>query len=141
MEIMMMKGLEALKEHFKNSKFPSEMDHYLPVVFSPPRDGRHLTEPLPIVGLGLDHNEQSMSVIGNVIGHSRTNPNAVTDLDDHHDILDGSDTLDTANNSESDYADQTHLLIGGSCSSSSTNGGDVVDDDDRDSSGCTVLAA
>ena len=26
------------------------MDHYLPVVFSPPRDGKQLTEPLPIVG-------------------------------------------------------------------------------------------
>lgn len=26
------------------------MEHYLPVVFSPPRDGKQLTEPLPIVG-------------------------------------------------------------------------------------------
>ncbi|XP_022775851.1 protein terminal ear1-like [Durio zibethinus] len=43
-------GLEALKEHFRNSKFPCEMDHYLPVVFVPPRDGKQLTEPLPIVG-------------------------------------------------------------------------------------------
>ncbi|XP_027337577.1 protein terminal ear1-like [Abrus precatorius] len=43
-------GLEALKEHFKNSKFPCEMEHYLPVVFEPPRDGRELTEPLPLVG-------------------------------------------------------------------------------------------
>ncbi|KAI6694951.1 hypothetical protein NL676_022661 [Syzygium grande] len=43
-------GLEALKEHFKNSKFPSEAEHYLPVVFSPPRDGRRLTEPLPAAG-------------------------------------------------------------------------------------------
>ncbi|KAJ1386160.1 Terminal EAR1-like, RNA recognition motif 3 [Sesbania bispinosa] len=41
-------GLEALKEHFKNSKFPYEMEQYLPVVFSPPRDGKQLTEPLPI---------------------------------------------------------------------------------------------
>lgn len=39
-----------MKEHFRNSKFPCEMDHYLPVVFSPPRDGKQLTEPLPIVG-------------------------------------------------------------------------------------------
>lgn len=44
------KGLEALKEHFKNSKFPCEVEHYLPVVFSPPRDGRQVTEPIPIVG-------------------------------------------------------------------------------------------
>ena len=42
--------MEALKEHFKNSKFPCEAEEYLPVVFSPPRDGRHLTDPNPIVG-------------------------------------------------------------------------------------------
>ncbi|GAB2280551.1 hypothetical protein Dimus_015177 [Dionaea muscipula] len=43
-------GLEALKEHFKNSKFACETDEYLPVVFSPPRDGRrNLSPPLPIV--------------------------------------------------------------------------------------------
>ncbi|KAJ1422700.1 Terminal EAR1-like, RNA recognition motif 3 [Sesbania bispinosa] len=51
-------GLEALKEHFKNSKFPCEMEHYMPVVFSPPRDGRELTEPLPIVG----NKEQQMGI-------------------------------------------------------------------------------
>ncbi|XP_062187235.1 protein terminal ear1-like [Phragmites australis] len=43
-------GLEALKEHFKNSKFPCDSDEYLPVAFSPPRDGKQLTEPVPIVG-------------------------------------------------------------------------------------------
>jgi hypothetical protein len=43
-------GLEALKEHFKNSKFPCDSDEYLPVSFSPPRDGKQLTEPVPIVG-------------------------------------------------------------------------------------------
>ncbi|KAK8454283.1 hypothetical protein SEVIR_5G426500v4 [Setaria viridis] len=43
-------GLEALKEHFKNSKFPCDSDEYLPVAFSPPRDGNLLTEPVPIVG-------------------------------------------------------------------------------------------
>lgn len=42
--------MEALKEHFKNSKFPCEMEHYLPVVFSPPRDGKQLTEPIPVAG-------------------------------------------------------------------------------------------
>ncbi|KAJ7945473.1 protein terminal ear1 [Quillaja saponaria] len=55
-------GLEALKEHFKNSKFPCEMDHYLPVVFSPPRDGEQLTEPLPIA----DHNQLQLLSIGQV---------------------------------------------------------------------------
>ncbi|KAL5220016.1 hypothetical protein ABZP36_024729 [Zizania latifolia] len=43
-------GLDALKEHFKNSKFPCDSDEYLPVVFSPPRDGKLLTEPVPLVG-------------------------------------------------------------------------------------------
>ncbi|CAO2181992.1 unnamed protein product [Urochloa humidicola] len=43
-------GLEALKDHFKNSKFPCDSDEYLPVAFSPPRDGVLLTEPAPIVG-------------------------------------------------------------------------------------------
>lgn len=52
MIIIVCKGLEALKEHFKNSKFPCETDHYLPVVFSPPRDGRSLTDPLPVASQG-----------------------------------------------------------------------------------------
>ncbi|XP_055810415.1 protein terminal ear1 homolog isoform X2 [Solanum dulcamara] len=34
-----LQGIEALKEHFKNSKFPCEADEYMPVIFTPPRDG------------------------------------------------------------------------------------------------------
>ena len=45
MRIIDLQGLEALKDHFKSSKFPCDSDEYLPVVFSPPRDGRQLTEP------------------------------------------------------------------------------------------------
>ncbi|MED6223063.1 hypothetical protein PIB30_070358 [Stylosanthes scabra] len=56
-------GLEALKEHFKNSKFPCEMEHYLPVVFSPPRDGKSLTEPLPIAGNKNNHHNHHHSII------------------------------------------------------------------------------
>ncbi|KAF2552118.1 hypothetical protein F2Q68_00036287 [Brassica cretica] len=41
-------GLEDLKEHFKSSKFPCEAELYLPVVFSPPRDGKQLTGPVSI---------------------------------------------------------------------------------------------
>ena len=41
--------MEALKEHFKKSKFGCEEEEYLPVVFCPPRDGRLLTPPIPIV--------------------------------------------------------------------------------------------
>ena len=44
------KGVDALKEHFKNSRFPCEAEEYMPVVFEPPRDGRRLTEATPIVG-------------------------------------------------------------------------------------------
>ncbi|RZS27072.1 hypothetical protein BHM03_00060511, partial [Ensete ventricosum] len=42
------KGLEALKEHFRKSKFACDNDEYMPVVFSPPRDGRQLSEPIPV---------------------------------------------------------------------------------------------
>ncbi|XP_071740116.1 protein terminal ear1 homolog [Rutidosis leptorrhynchoides] len=45
-----LQGIEALKEHFKNSKFPREAEEYMPVAFSPPRDGRTLTHPMPITG-------------------------------------------------------------------------------------------
>lgn len=46
---MILKGLEALREHFKNSKFPKDAEEYMPVVFMPPRDGQRLTEPVPII--------------------------------------------------------------------------------------------
>ncbi|CAE5963327.1 unnamed protein product [Arabidopsis arenosa] len=43
-------GLESLKEHFKNARLPGvEMEEYMPVVFSPPRDGRLLPKPVAIV--------------------------------------------------------------------------------------------
>ncbi|XP_077229011.1 protein terminal ear1 homolog [Tasmannia lanceolata] len=45
-----LQGLDALKEHFKKSKFVCETDEYLPVVFTPPRDGKRLTEPVTIGG-------------------------------------------------------------------------------------------
>ncbi|XP_061993085.1 protein terminal ear1 homolog [Rosa rugosa] len=60
-------GLEALKEHFKNSKFPSEMDHYLPVVFTPPRDGKLLTDPLPIFGIQHKSGSNSSAAVNHPI--------------------------------------------------------------------------
>ncbi|XP_076911131.1 protein terminal ear1 homolog [Bidens hawaiensis] len=42
-------GLDALKEHFKISRYPFEAKEYMPVVFDPPRDGRRLTKPTSIV--------------------------------------------------------------------------------------------
>ncbi|XP_068652020.1 protein terminal ear1 homolog [Aristolochia californica] len=44
-----LQSLETLKEHFRNSKFACDTDEYLPVVFSPPRDGKQLTKPVPVV--------------------------------------------------------------------------------------------
>ncbi|GKB72830.1 protein JINGUBANG [Tanacetum coccineum] len=38
--------LDALKDHFKNSKFPRETKEYMPVTFTPPRDGQALTNPI-----------------------------------------------------------------------------------------------
>lgn len=98
-----LKGLEALKEHFKNSKFPCEMDHYLPVVFSPPRDGRQLTEPLPIGG-----QKQPIS-----IGLSTTpSGNDEMDGEEEDDDYDGAATATTV-------VDQQEEAMNGSSSSSS----------------------
>lgn len=108
-----MKGLEALKEHFKNSKFPCEMDHYLPVVFSPPRDGRQLSEPLPIVG---HQNSYEMD------GQDR-----VEDDDDE-------DDAESEVSSESEQR-QLLLLLGDSSTGCSTQNGGVGGDcccDDED---------
>ncbi|KAE8661526.1 Terminal EAR1-like 1, putative isoform 2 [Hibiscus syriacus] len=70
-------GLEALKEHFSNSKFPCETDHYLPVVFAPARDGKQLTEPVPIVG------EKQQSINGE--NSSKSDEEQENDDDQHSD--------------------------------------------------------
>ncbi|XP_010248730.1 PREDICTED: protein terminal ear1-like [Nelumbo nucifera] len=77
-----LQGLEALKEHFKNSKFACETDEYLPVVFSPPRDGKNLTEPMAIGG-------HSNAVSNKKVVHS-SNGN-ITREDDGTDDGDGLD--------------------------------------------------
>ncbi|XVE92283.1 hypothetical protein REPUB_Repub01dG0083500 [Reevesia pubescens] len=78
-------GLEALKEHFRNSKFPCEMDHYLPVVFSPPRDGKQLTEPLPVVG-----QKQQPIISGTSAKANEEEKEDNEDDDDDHSVYDGS---------------------------------------------------
>ena len=128
------KGLEALKEHFKNSKFPCEMDHYLPVVFSPPREGKQLTEPFPIVG----HNKHPIST--GLHGSKASD-------DDDDDEMDGQDTLEEEEEEEEDGGgggggsddfdvDQHDVLLdySNSCSSSNSypNGGVNGDEDDDD---------
>ncbi|KAJ0256024.1 F120 [Hirschfeldia incana] len=42
-------GLESLKEHFKHLRLPRVEMGYKPVIFSPPRNGLVLTEPISIV--------------------------------------------------------------------------------------------
>ncbi|XP_042054367.1 protein terminal ear1-like [Salvia splendens] len=71
-----LQGLDALREHFKNSKFPSEAEEYMPVVFSPPRDGRALTDPIPITGCTL---ESPASSKGNL-----SEPHSDEGLNGHH---------------------------------------------------------
>ncbi|PON74670.1 Splicing factor-like protein [Trema orientale] len=138
-------GLEALKEHFKNSKFPCEMDHYLPVVFTPPRDGRQLTEPLPIVGqskqfqsIAVDHDHHDGGILDG------QDDEVVVQENDNNDVFDGSN-----NDDDGVAADQTYQLsmMGheNSTGCSSLNGGVVLmsgvynndvnddgDDDDQD---------
>ncbi|KAL8161671.1 hypothetical protein V2J09_013160 [Rumex salicifolius] len=72
-------GLEALKEHFKNSKFACETEEYLPVVFSPPRDGRaSLSDPLPIVP-SLCHSDDSTTRSATTVSVLSSSPSLSSD--------------------------------------------------------------
>ncbi|CBI17716.3 unnamed protein product, partial [Vitis vinifera] len=65
-----LQGLEALKQHFKNSKFACMVDDYLPVMFSPPRDGKQMSEPVPVVGCsisGISHGRHEEKVDGEMV--------------------------------------------------------------------------
>ncbi|XP_010556199.1 PREDICTED: protein terminal ear1 [Tarenaya hassleriana] len=90
-------GLEALKEHFKNSKFPCETEEYVPVAFSPPRDGRNFSEPVPIV-----------DVVGKISGN---------DDRDHAHAHDD----DGKNKMDDDYDDNDDDACGGSCDKTEMN--------------------
>ncbi|XP_057947792.1 protein terminal ear1 homolog [Malania oleifera] len=54
-----LQGLEMLKEHFKNSRFPCTTEEYLPVMFSPPRDGKNAAPPIPISGFMIINSTHS----------------------------------------------------------------------------------
>ncbi|WOL03667.1 protein terminal ear1 [Canna indica] len=45
-----LQGLEALMAHFKSSNLATDKDEYMPVAFSPPRDGKQLPDPVLITG-------------------------------------------------------------------------------------------
>ncbi|XP_071695642.1 protein terminal ear1 [Rutidosis leptorrhynchoides] len=77
-----LQGLEALKEHFKNSRFPSEAEEYMPVTFTPPRDGRRLSEPTPIVGrnvITMSDNDLCMTAESECCRSSSNNSNSNDD--------------------------------------------------------------
>jgi hypothetical protein len=79
--------LEALKEHFKNSKFACDNDEYMPVVFSPPRDGKqNLTEPVTIGGRELPSTSQQSDHLlhseGGDASSTTTSTHAPSDLEE-----------------------------------------------------------
>ncbi|XP_057776827.1 protein terminal ear1-like [Salvia miltiorrhiza] len=82
-----LQGLDALREHFKNSKFPSDAEEYMPVVFSPPRDGRMLTDPVPITGCCTVESPLSSSTTSSKANQSEPHSDG---LNGHH-IYDGDD--------------------------------------------------
>eukprot|EP01018_Ginkgo_biloba_P021231 Gb_33381 [translate_table: standard] len=57
-------GREAFEEHFHNSRFACDTQKYLPVTFSPPRDGIQCTPPTVIAGLlagGRNNNNNNIN--------------------------------------------------------------------------------
>ncbi|KAK9751122.1 hypothetical protein RND81_02G243700 [Saponaria officinalis] len=110
-------GLEALKEHFKNSKFACENDEYLPVVFTPPRDGRHLPAPLPIVF------STALTPTSSPTLHHSTDTY----------VADFTSTTSTITHPSSDDFDHDNINlihpINDDVSNSSSDNGDVINDD------------
>nr|XP_043627048.1 protein terminal ear1 homolog [Erigeron canadensis] len=98
-----LQGLEALKDHFKNSKFPREAEEYMPVVFTPPRDGRIVSDPTPIIGRGGSSNSNSIATTTVTSSSS----SSLTSEDQE-----GGDELDLmVDNSRSFYDDDNLLVV------------------------------
>ncbi|XP_006341812.1 protein terminal ear1 homolog [Solanum tuberosum] len=108
-----LQGIEALKEHFKNSKFPCEAEEYMPVIFAPPRDGKLLTEPNPIVG-------------------RNSSSSAVASEEEEEDIL-GSGYNIIINTSSNDDDDEETAAGRNDGSNNSSNGGGNYDVSNHDS--------
>ncbi|KAM3358567.1 protein terminal ear1 [Capsicum galapagoense] len=121
-----LQGIEALKEHFKNSKFPCEAEEYMPVIFAPPRDGSLLSEPNPIVGRGInpplllsavnsseeeDSNDESSdnSENGYIINNTTGN-----DDDDEEEARNVTDRHNGGNNHDSTFSSTVCMLASSS---------------------------
>ncbi|KAF3337380.1 terminal ear1 [Carex littledalei] len=84
-----LQGLEALKEHFKNSKFACDNDEYMPVVFSPPRDGKQsLTEPVAIGGRELSPGSQPSEQRLQSEGGDASSTSGSTHAPSDHEVMD-----------------------------------------------------
>lgn len=58
-------GRVALEDHFRNSKFACDTDEYLPLVFSPPRNGEQLSTPV-VMGGHISSHKNSNNNTGNL---------------------------------------------------------------------------
>ncbi|CAI9093066.1 OLC1v1028473C1 [Oldenlandia corymbosa var. corymbosa] len=136
-----LQGVEALKEHFKNSKFPYDIDEYMPVIFSPPRDGRLMTEPVTISGrsdTASSSNVQYSSCTSSSPGGSSNSKEDhfyySDELSGHLDFcndVDGDGVVDGGDPVDGNH--DVHRSGGGSrCCSSSSNGGVSGGYDDSD---------
>eukprot|EP00898_Chlorokybus_atmophyticus_P008854 jgi/Chlat1/8970/Chrsp94S08264 len=59
-----LQGREVLEDHFKNSRFACDTDEYLPLIFSPPRDGKS-----PVVSISAAN---FASRVGALKGHGHS---------------------------------------------------------------------
>ncbi|XP_058194210.1 protein terminal ear1-like [Rhododendron vialii] len=123
-----LQGAEALKEHFRNSKFPGEADEYLPVVFSPPRDGSsQLTDPTPIVGRSSINAVQSPSAVSSSNSNSSREPNDGNDdlraVEEGEEVSGGIDNNDGCHSNDG-LGGVNDVGGGGGSNTTSSNGGD-----------------
>lgn len=76
-------------EHFRNSKFACDNDEYMPVLFSPPRDGKTCTDPSTIGGGGGGGSFSSSSIENITSGMSLIRFPSTTSDDPDDDSNDG----------------------------------------------------
>ncbi|WOK94520.1 hypothetical protein Cni_G03224 [Canna indica] len=125
-----LQGLEALKEHFRNSKFACDNDEYMPVVFSPPRDGRELTEPVPVVVGREQYLARTASgctdeAVSQLAADSGGASSTTTSTHAPSDNADGADDEDDYNDDvEDDEDDEVGNLGGRGNDGGSSSGGD-----------------
>ncbi|KAI8024388.1 Protein terminal ear1 [Camellia lanceoleosa] len=119
-----LQGVEALKEHFKNSKFPCEAEEYLPVVFAPPRDGRQLTEPNPIVGRVTSTSLQSPPTTVS------SKSSEAEDYDDDKTVNNNNNNNGCHNGGGGSDGGGVRNSGGGSSCNGGDSGGDVIEEDE-----------